>query len=138
VQRYAGADRVLHVMTLAPALERALGEALHRGEEGVMLAPEPALAQRLLVKLGEAAEPFALHGRQPVLLCSSALRGHLRRFLERYLPSLVLLAPGEIPASVRLQSLGVVRVEDEREVGDVPQAVFEMPRRAAAAPVGVS
>ena len=132
VQRYVGVDRVLNVMTLAPALERALGDALHRGEDGTTLALDPALAQRLLAKLAEVAEPFAMQGRQPVLLCSSTIRGHLRRFLERFLPSLALLAPGEIPSSVRLQSLGVVRLDEEREAVDAPQAVFNVPRRAAA------
>jgi len=140
VQRYVGVDRVLNVMTLAPALERAISDAVHRGEEGTVLALEPGLAQRLLAKLAEVAEPFALQGRQPVLLCSSAIRGHLRRFLERFLPSIALLAPGEIPGSVRLQSLGVVRLDDEREAGEAaqaaPQAVFNVPRRAAAMAAG--
>jgi flagellar biosynthesis protein FlhA len=133
VQRYIGADRVLHVMTLAPTLERAIGDAVHRTDEGATLALEPGLAQRLLAKLAEVAEPFALQGRQPVLLCSTGIRGHLRRFLERFLPSLVLLAPAEIPTTVRLQSLGVVRVDEEQPAPEASPAVFTVPRRAAAA-----
>lgn len=140
VQRYVGPDRVLHVMTLAPALERAIGDAVHRTEDGAVLAIEPALAQRLLGKLAEVAEPFALQGRQPVLLCSTGIRGHLRRFLERFLPSMVLLAPAEIPSTVRLQSLGVVRVEDDREAAppEASAAVFNVPRRTASAAAGVA
>ena len=133
VQRYIGPDRVLHVMTLAPTLERAIGEAVHRTEEGATLALEPALAQRLLAKLAEVAEPFALQGRQPVLLCSTGIRGHLRRFLERFLPSLVLLAPAEIPSTVRLQSLGVVRIDEEQPAPEAAPAMFNVPRRAATA-----
>ncbi|MEW6271327.1 MAG: flagellar biosynthesis protein FlhA [Thermodesulfobacteriota bacterium] len=133
VQRWVDAERVLHVMTLAPALERQVGEAVHRGDDGAVVALDPATAQRLLAKLAEAAEPFALQGHQPVLLCSSGIRSALRRFLERFLPSLVLLAPGEIPSSVRIQSLGVVRLEDARDAGESAQAVLQMPRRAAAA-----
>ncbi|MBM4245001.1 MAG: flagellar biosynthesis protein FlhA [Deltaproteobacteria bacterium] len=131
VQRYLGPDRVLHVMTLAPTLERTIGDAVHRTEEGATLALEPALAQRLLAKLAEVAEPFALQGRQPVLLCSTGIRGHLRRFLERFLPSLVLLAPAEIPPTVRLQSLGVVRVDEEHPAHDGAPAMFNVPRRGA-------
>ncbi len=140
VQRYVGSDRVLHVMTLAPALERAIGDAVHRTEDGAVLALEPGLAQRLLGKLAEVAEPFALQGRQPVLLCSTGIRGHLRRFLERFLPSMVLLAPAEIPSTVRLQSLGVVRVEDDREAApsEASAAVFNVPRRTASAAAGVA
>jgi len=140
VQRYVGRDRVLHVMTLAPALERAIGDSVHRNDDGAVLALEPGLAQRLLGKLAEVAEPFALQGRQPVLLCSSGIRGHLRRFLERFLPSMVLLAPAEIPATVRLQSLGVVRVEDDREAaaGEPGAAVFNVPRRTSGAAAGAA
>ena len=133
VQRYIGPDRVLHVMTLAPTLERAIGEAVHRTEEGGTLALEPGLAQRLLGKLAEVAEPFALQGRQPVLLCSTGIRGHLRRFLERFLPSLVLLAPAEIPTTVRLQSLGVVRLDEEQPAPESGPAVFNVRRPAASA-----
>jgi flagellar biosynthesis protein FlhA len=136
VQRYIGPDRVLHVMTLAPTLERAIGDAVHRTEEGGTLALEPGLAQRLLARLAEVAEPFALQGRQPVLLCSTGIRGHLRRFLERFLPSLVLLAPAEIPTTVRLQSLGVVRLEEEHAAPDAGPAVFNVRRPAAAAAAG--
>ena len=133
VQRYIGPDRVLHVMTLAPTLERAIGEAVHRTEEGGTLALEPGLAQRLLAKLAEVAEPFALQGRQPVLLCSTGIRGHLRRFLERFLPSLVLLAPAEIPTTVRLQSLGVVRLDEEQPAPESGPAVFNVRRPSASA-----
>ena len=133
VQRYIGPDRVLHVMTLAPTLERAIGEAVHRTEEGATLALEPGLAQRLLGKLAEVAEPFALQGRQPVLLCSTGIRGHLRRFLERFLPSLVLLAPAEIPTTVRLQSLGVVRLDEEQPAPESGPAVFNVRRPSASA-----
>ena len=133
VQRYIGPDRVLHVMTLAPTLERAIGEAVHRTEEGGTLALEPGLAQRLLGKLAEVAEPFALQGRQPVLLCSTGIRGHLRRFLERFLPSLVLLAPAEIPTTVRLQSLGVVRLDEEQPAPESGPAVFNVRRPSASA-----
>ena len=51
------------------------------------------------------------------MLCSTSIRGHLRRLTERFLPSLALVAPGEIPANVKIHSLGVVSLEDEeREV----------------------
>jgi len=135
VQRFLDPERVLHVMTLAPALERAIGDALHRGEDGTTLALEPTTAHRLLTKLAEVAEPFALQGKQPVLLCSGTIRGPLRRFLERLLPSVALLAPGEIPPNVRIQSLGIVRL-DEGEGSDGVQAVFSVPRREAIAAAG--
>jgi len=45
----------------------------------------------------------------PTLLCSSPARFHLRRLLEPFFPKLVVLSPAEVPTSVPIQSLGVVR-----------------------------
>ena len=100
-------------MTLSPRLERAIAESVHRNEDGTYLALEPGTAQRLLGKLATWAEQFALQGHQPLVLCSTSVRGHLRRLTERFLPSLSVVAPGEIPANVKIHSLGVVSLEDE-------------------------
>ena len=44
----------------------------------------------------------------PVLLCPSPARYHLRRWLEPFLPKVIVLAPAEIPAEVRIRSIGTV------------------------------
>jgi flagellar biosynthesis protein FlhA len=71
------------------------------------------MAQRLLGKLATSCEQFALKNQQPLLLCSSGVRGHLRRVTERFLPSLAIIAPAEIPANVKIHSLGVVSLEED-------------------------
>ena len=43
-----------------------------------------------------------------VLICNSPVRFHLRRLLEPFIPRIVVLSPAEIPATVTVQSLGVV------------------------------
>ena len=45
----------------------------------------------------------------PVLLCGSPARFHLRRLLEPFIPRIVVLSPGEIPAVVSVQAIGVVQ-----------------------------
>ena len=44
----------------------------------------------------------------PVLLCPSPARYHLRRWLEPFLPKVTVLAPAEIPAEIRVRSVGTV------------------------------
>ena len=44
----------------------------------------------------------------PVLLCPSPARYHLRRWLEPFLPKVIVLAPAEIPAEVPIRSIGTV------------------------------
>jgi flagellar biosynthesis protein FlhA len=110
-RKFLGQDGTLALMTLAPQAEQGALDAVQRGSEGTYLALEPTHAKRLVLELGKSMERFAAQGRQPVLLCSAALRPHLRRLLERYLPTLTVLSPAEIPAGVRVQSMGTVTAE---------------------------
>jgi flagellar biosynthesis protein FlhA len=128
VNRFLSPDRTLPLVTLAPRLERTIAEAVHRSDDGTYLALEPATAQRLLGKLANWAEQFALQGHQPLVLCSTSVRGHLRRLTERFLPSLSVVAPGEIPANVRIHSLGVVSLDEDDAGGG---ARLQVPRATA-------
>jgi flagellar biosynthesis protein FlhA len=104
-------DGSLPLVTLAPQAERVALEAVQQGPEGGYLALEPAAAKRLVFRLGKAIEQFAEKGQQPVLVCSAQLRPYLRRVIERYVPTLTVLSPAEIPAEVRVQSVGMVTLE---------------------------
>jgi flagellar biosynthesis protein FlhA len=109
--RLVGPDGSLALMTLAGPIERALIDSLQRSEEGTTLAPDPQLAQKVVLRLGEWGERFSAQHLSPVLLCAATLRPHLRRLLERYLPQLVVLSPPEIAPNVRVRSLGTVTLE---------------------------
>ena len=45
----------------------------------------------------------------PILLCSSPGRFYLRRLLEPFIPTVVVISPNEIPPMTMVQSVGVVR-----------------------------
>ncbi len=105
-------DGSLTLVTLGANIERALMESLQRHDDGTTLALEPTTAQRLLVRLGEWAEKFVGQHLQPLVLCSSAVRPHLRKLIERYLPSLSVISPEEIVSNVRIRSLGVVTLDE--------------------------
>jgi flagellar biosynthesis protein FlhA len=111
-QPLVAGDGTLALVTLAAPLEQALGDALQRTDDGTTLAIDPPTAQRLIARLGGWMETFASEGLTPVLLCGAALRPWVRRFLDRYLPSLVVLAPAEIAPAVRVRGLGVVTIDD--------------------------
>lgn len=126
VQRFLTEDRVLPIVTLAPRLERRVTESVQRTEDGSYLALDPNIAQAMVGKLAALGEQFALQNHQPLLLCSSAIRSPLRRFTERFLPSLSIIAPGEVPTNVKIESLGVVQL-DEEETEARQVATLDMP-----------
>jgi flagellar biosynthesis protein FlhA len=111
-RRLLAPDGTLALVALAGSLERLLLDALQRTEEGVVLALEPGIAQRLVDRLRGWAERCAAQHVPPVVLCSTPLRPHLRRLVERALPALAVIAPGEVAPTVRVRSLGVVTLDE--------------------------
>jgi flagellar biosynthesis protein FlhA len=111
-KRFLAPTGTLTVMTLAASVERLLIESVQRGDGGGTLALEPALAQRLLARLGEWSERFATRQLTPLLLCSASVRPYVRQLIERALPGLAVIAPGEIASTVRVQSMGVVTLDE--------------------------
>ena len=104
------ADGTLRVIALEPALEEELMG---------LVAPDPAARQltagpntpvlkRITDSLKTLMGPGA-SSAQPVLLCASPARYHLRRWLEPVLPRLTVIAPAEIPPEVPVRAVGIVR-----------------------------
>jgi flagellar biosynthesis protein FlhA len=109
-QPLVDADGTLRVFALEPALEEELLALVSPEATARQLTSGPAtpVLRRItdsLKSLMGAASGTA----QPVLLCASPARYHLRRWLEPILPRLTVIAPGEIPPEVPVRAVGVVR-----------------------------
>ena len=108
--QYRDENRLLHVITLHPALEQSMNETLQSTPQGVVLALEPELAQRFLERLGQEAEKLAARGYQPILLCTARLRLPLRRMIARVMPHMVVMAYNEIVPGTDVYTEGVVEL----------------------------
>jgi flagellar biosynthesis protein FlhA len=109
VQPLLSPDRKLKVLTLDPSIEQEFQRQIDP-RPGDERAPAGATApvRRVLEGLQRlVGDRVALSST--VLLCSSPVRFHLRRLLEPFIPRIVVLAPPEIPPTISVQSLGVVR-----------------------------
>ena len=67
---------------------------------------DPEFGKLLLEKIETACRAAVMS--QPVVLCSSMVRPHLRKLTERFLPELTVIAHGEVASNVRLVSMGSV------------------------------
>jgi flagellar biosynthesis protein FlhA len=95
----------LPVITLAPQWEEKLNQAVVRGESGTYLALDAKTFETLIKALTDACQKTV--ASQWTLLCSSGLRFHLRKLIERFLPQLAVISPNDIPPNVQIVSLGV-------------------------------
>ncbi len=108
VQPLVNEEGRLTVVTIDPQLEEQIYKAFDPQAGNGHQGAAPAFLRRVLDGLrGLMGEQIALAA--PAVLCSSPARFHLRRLLEPFLPKLVVLSPAEIPNSVTVQSMGVVR-----------------------------
>jgi flagellar biosynthesis protein FlhA len=104
----------LRVLMLEQGLETELlhtfdprGAGLLLGD-GARQAGMPADFLRRLVESVKRLTGGAPTSALPVLLCPSPARYHVRRWLEPFLPRVTVLAPAEIPAEIRVRSIGTV------------------------------
>ena len=96
----------LSVLTLDPQLETQIAERLGLLGGAGQQAFEPEFGKHLLEKIETACRAAVMS--QPIVLCSSMIRPHLRKLTERFLPELVVIAHGEVASNVRLVSMGTV------------------------------
>ena len=96
----------LSVLTLDPRLETQLAERLGLLGGANQQVIEPEFGRQLLEKIESASRAAVMS--QPIILCSSMVRPHLRKLTERFLPELVVISHGEVGTNVRLVSMGAV------------------------------
>ncbi len=120
-QQHAGTDGVLHVLTLAPDLERRVIEAAAEGADegpngGAAAGGRSAEWRRHWVgALAEAVAEAERRGHPPVVLCPAPARAWVRAATRRELPHLVCLADTEL-AEVAVTALA--EVQPERPAGE--------------------
>ncbi|MGH7929471.1 MAG: flagellar biosynthesis protein FlhA [Candidatus Binatia bacterium] len=101
-------EGLIPVMTVDPQIERIIRERAH---EGINI--EPQVAQRIMTAVQQAVETFGRRGLLPVFITATGVRRHLRQLISHYLPQIAVLSHNEIVGGVKIQSLGVLRWNDE-------------------------
>jgi flagellar biosynthesis protein FlhA len=107
------ADGVLNILLLEKPLEEKVIGSLQTSDQGGSLALDLGSSQRLVERIGEESRKMMLRNLQPVLLVHPIIRGKLRKFLERYIQGVTVISHNEIPPQIRIQSVGVIKVNDE-------------------------
>jgi flagellar biosynthesis protein FlhA len=112
-RQYLTPEGELMVVNLSHPLERRISEAIKRTDQGEYLAIDPQLAQKVMQRLAEKLEKFGKLSLQPLVLCSSHLRLHVKKLVDRFIPNLTVLSYDEIMPNIKIQSIGVVEFTDE-------------------------
>ncbi|WP_245589036.1 flagellar biosynthesis protein FlhA [Desulfatirhabdium butyrativorans] len=109
---YANQDGTLTVMGLDPQSENLVSRAIQQTSQGSFLALDPDAVQRLVGQMSAGIEKFAAQNLQPVLMCSSQIRIHLKRLIDRFIPNMVVLSYHDVLTTTRIQAIATVRLTD--------------------------
>jgi flagellar biosynthesis protein FlhA len=107
-RQYLDPEDKLLCLTLEPTLERALSEKVGLTGSGSTLVLDPDLQSQVIQSLKIEYDRATMQGHQPVLLCGAQLRLAMRRFLDRHLPNLPVLAYSEISAKAEVEFIGQI------------------------------
>lgn len=98
----------LHVLTLAPELERSLMANARPGDFKGGLFNEVGQLDGFMKNLGRQAESMMGRNLSPVVLCPSPVRRSLRALLHRSMPYVAVLGLNEIPPTTPVRSFAAI------------------------------
>ena len=107
-QRVSNTQGELHVLTLAPELERSIVSAIRQREGAGALIADLGQLEALLGGLAKQSEAMMARSHLPVLLCPSVVRRHVRALIQRSLPHVTVLGINEVPSTVMVKAFGTV------------------------------
>jgi flagellar biosynthesis protein FlhA len=110
--QYADKDDTITVLTIDPRLEETMIGSLHHSEYGSFLAIDPSVGEKILAQLQEYMPYFKKINSPVIVLCSPRLRPHFKRFTERNYPNIVVLSYNEIVPQIKVQSIGIISVDE--------------------------
>lgn len=105
-------DGTLPVLTLDHSIESAMAAAVQPTDQGTLFALDPNLAQKIVNNLAQSIENCAALNYQPVVVCSSQVRGHFKKLVDRFIPNITVLSYDEILNNIEIQSLGTLELND--------------------------
>ena len=109
-RQYQDKDGNITVMIMSPDIEENISRSIQHTENESFISPDPNIVKKLVLNLQKLVNIFISSGIQPIILCSPNNRIHFRKILEKFYPSMVILAHNEISREVNVKSLGMVEL----------------------------
>ncbi len=105
-------DNELYAITLDSEIENYILEKV-KENDGVLPPLDPMFVQKLVTNIGGYMEQFVISQANPVLLTSPAIRRFVYKLIEPYLLNFAVLSYSEIEPKVKVNIIGVVKVNGD-------------------------
>jgi len=107
-QKLSDTKGEMHVLTLAPEVERTLLGNLRIGEAKASVFSDMAQLDAFIKNLARQSETMMGKSLHPVLLCPSPIRRSLRNLMQRSLPYVAVVGLNEVPTTAVVRSFAAV------------------------------
>jgi flagellar biosynthesis protein FlhA len=101
-------DGYLKLITMSQDVEEILLKGIQKTEHGSYLSVDPGIADSIITSIKAEAEKAMSKNIQPILLTSPIVRRHLRKMVEYFVPSLMVLSQSELLTDIGFKSIGKV------------------------------
>jgi len=108
INPYIGEDGFLKLITMDPGVEDLLLQGIQKAEHGSYLSIDPKIADSIISSIKQEAEKAMSKNIQPILLTSPVIRRHLKKMVEYFIPSLMVLSQSELLNDIGFKSIGKV------------------------------
>ena len=100
----------LPLITLEKRIEESIAAGIIQTDQGMQLSVDPEFVKELISDLNQKILDLSVETPQTVILCSPAIRRHLKNLLDRFIPNVTVISHNEITSDVNVYSVGTVRL----------------------------
>ena len=109
INPYIDEDGLLKLITINQEVEDILHKGIQQADHGgTYLSIDPKIADSIIASIKDEAEKAMAKNIQPILVTSPTVRRHLKKMIEYFVPSLMVLSQSELLSDIGLQSIGEV------------------------------
>ena len=108
IRPYLTDNQTLQVMMLDRQIEETVMRSVKSTDQGLALTLDPDSAQQILNAIEQSIDQWGVSMGTPVLTCLPICRGPIRKLCEKFFPQLVVISHNEIPANIRVETIGIV------------------------------
>ncbi|MGW8324283.1 MAG: flagellar biosynthesis protein FlhA [Desulfobacterales bacterium] len=110
ISPHIGEDGYLKLITMSQDVEDILLKGIQKTEHGSYLSVDPNIADSIISSIKKEAEKAMSKNIQPILLTTPVIRRHLRKMIEYFVPSLMVLSQSELLNDIGFKAIGKVKL----------------------------
>lgn len=110
INPHIGEDGYLQLITMSQDVEEILLRGIQKTEHGSYLSVDPKIADSIISSIKKEAEKAMSMNIQPILLTTPVTRRHLRKMIEYFVPSLMVLSQSELLSDIGFKAIGKVKL----------------------------